>query len=183
MVQTKQTKLDDDQQAMRKMTAQAYKTKSVSNNYMHFSIGASEFQIGDQIKVNLNLGQSQRSQRSKFHLHDREQRSDCSCRQLKVQVKEPPPIYEPGEGFSLQITGDTGAKVGLVAVDKAVHGLNQNRLTQTKIWYIIQKHDIGCTAGGGRDSMGVFTDAGLMFESNSAGGTNARTSMFVLSYY
>ncbi|KAL1281267.1 hypothetical protein QQF64_000070 [Cirrhinus molitorella] len=102
---------------------------------------------------------------------------------LKVQVKEPPPIYEPGEGFSLQITGDTGAKVGLVAVDKAVHGLNQNRLTQTKIWYIIQKHDIGCTAGGGRDSMGVFTDAGLMFESNSAGGTNARTSMFVLSYY
>ncbi len=53
--------------------------------------------------------------------------------QLKVQVKEPRSIYEPGESFNLQITGDPGAKVGLVAVDKAVHGLNQNRLTQTKV--------------------------------------------------
>ncbi len=28
--------------------------------------------------------------------------------------------------------------------------------------------------------MGVFTDAGLMFESNTAGGTNTRTSMCVV---
>ncbi len=27
--------------------------------------------------------------------------------------------------------------------------------------------------------MGVFTDAGLMFESNTAGGTNTRTSIYV----
>ncbi|KTF72404.1 hypothetical protein cypCar_00046387, partial [Cyprinus carpio] len=44
------------------------------------------------------------------------------------------------------------------------------------IWEVIEKHDIGCTAGGGRDSMGVFTDAGLMFESSTAGGTNTRTN-------
>ncbi len=58
--------------------------------------------------------------------------------QLKVQVKEPRPIYEPGESFKLQIIGDPGAKVGLVAVDKAVHGLNQNRLTQTKVKDVYQ---------------------------------------------
>ncbi len=28
--------------------------------------------------------------------------------------------------------------------------------------------------------MGVFTDAGLMFESNTAGGTNARTSIIII---
>uniref|UniRef100_A0A8C1Q4C6 Uncharacterized protein n=1 Tax=Cyprinus carpio TaxID=7962 RepID=A0A8C1Q4C6_CYPCA len=83
--------------------------------------------------------------------------------------------YGTGDQVKLQITGDPGAKVGLVVVDKALQVLNKNRLTQTQIWEVIEKHDIGCTAGGGRDSMGVFTDAGLMFESNTAGGTNSRT--------
>lgn len=40
------------------MTAQAYKTKGGSKNYLHVGIGAAEFQIGEQMKVNLNLGQS-----------------------------------------------------------------------------------------------------------------------------
>uniref|UniRef100_A0A672QEG4 Complement C3-like n=1 Tax=Sinocyclocheilus grahami TaxID=75366 RepID=A0A672QEG4_SINGR len=228
-VQTKQPKLDDDQQAVRKMTAQAYQTKGGSNNYLHIGIDAAELQIGDQMKVNLNLGRSPgvrdqdftymilskghivQADRFKrrgqslvtlslpvtkdmvpsfrfvayYHVGSSEVVSDSvwvdvkdTCMgTLKVQVKEPRPIYEPGESFSLQITGDPGAKVGLMAVDKAVHGLNQNRLTQTKIWDVIEKHDIGCTAGGGRDSIGVFTDAGLMFESNTAGGTNTRTGM------
>uniref|UniRef100_A0A8C1Q2Z2 Complement component c3a, duplicate 6 n=1 Tax=Cyprinus carpio TaxID=7962 RepID=A0A8C1Q2Z2_CYPCA len=221
--------VNDDQQAVRKMTAQAYKTKGGSNNYLHIGIDAAELQISDQMKVNLNLGRSPgvrdqdftymilskghivQADRFKrrgqslvtlslpvtkdmvpsfrfvayYHVGSSEVVSDSvwvdvkdTCMgTLKVQVKEPRPIYEPGESFSLQITGDPGAKVGLMAVDKAVHGLNQNRLTQTKIWDVIEKHDIGCTAGGGRDSMGVFTDAGLMFESNTAGGTNTRTGM------
>uniref|UniRef100_A0A8C1RUS9 Uncharacterized protein n=1 Tax=Cyprinus carpio TaxID=7962 RepID=A0A8C1RUS9_CYPCA len=81
---------------------------------------------------------------------------------------------------TLEITGDPGAKVGLVVVDKAVQVLNKNRLTQTQIWDVIEKHDTGCTAGGGRDCMGVFTDAGLMFQSNTAGGTNIRTAESLL---
>lgn len=44
-----------------------------------------------------------------------------------------------------------------------------------QIWDVIEKHDTGCTAGSGSDSMGVFYDAGLLFESNTAGGTNERT--------
>ncbi|XP_048051368.1 complement C3-like isoform X1 [Megalobrama amblycephala] len=91
---------------------------------------------------------------------------------LKLQVKKSD--YGPGDEVKLQITGDPGARVGLVVVDKAVHVLNKNRLTQTQIWNIIEQHDTGCTAGGGKDSMGVFSDAGLMFESHTAGGTNTR---------
>ncbi|XP_067296767.1 complement C3-like [Pseudorasbora parva] len=94
---------------------------------------------------------------------------------LKLQVKNKMNTYGPGEDVKLQITGDPGARVGLLAVDKAVQVLNKNRLTQTKIWDIIEAHDTGCTAGGGRDSMGVFSDAGLMFESSTAGETNTRT--------
>ncbi|KAG1955857.1 complement C3-like [Pimephales promelas] len=226
-VQTKDPKLDDDQQAVKKMTAQAYETKGGSKNYLHVGIDTPVFEIGDQMKVNLNLGrspgvrdqdftymilskgqivQANRFKRSGhslvtlslpvtkdmvpsfrfvayYHVGPSEVVSDSvwvdvkdTCMgTLKVQVKEPRPIYEPGEEFSLLITGDPGAKVGLVAVDKAVHGLNQNRLTQKKIYDIVEKHDTGCTAGGGRDSMGVFSDSGLMFESHTAGGTNTRT--------
>ncbi|KAI4889080.1 hypothetical protein NFI96_023395, partial [Prochilodus magdalenae] len=96
---------------------------------------------------------------------------------LKVEVKDPKRAYEPGERFGLKITGDPGAKVGLVAVDKGVFVLNKNRLTQDKIWNIIEKHDTGCTAGSGKDSMGVFYDAGLLFQSDKAGGTDSRTTI------
>ncbi|XP_051558255.1 complement C3-like isoform X3 [Myxocyprinus asiaticus] len=100
---------------------------------------------------------------------------DTCMRTLKLEVKNKEKYYSPRVGFSLEITGDPRAKVGLVAVDKAVQVLNKNRLTQTKIWDVIEKQDNGCTAGSGKDSMGVFYDAGLMFESNTAGGTNSRT--------
>lgn len=43
-----------------------------------------------------------------------------------------------------------------------------------QIWDIVEKYDTGCTAGGGRDSMNVFYDAGLLFESNLVPGTNYR---------
>ncbi|XP_056311798.1 complement C3-like isoform X2 [Danio aesculapii] len=100
---------------------------------------------------------------------------DTCMGKLKLQVKNKQNTYSTGEEVKLQISGDPGARVGLVVVDKALHVLNKNRLTQTKIWDVIEKHDTGCTAGGGRDVMGVFSDAGLMFESNTAGGTDTRT--------
>ncbi|KTF90554.1 hypothetical protein cypCar_00048844 [Cyprinus carpio] len=217
-------KLRDEQQAVRKMTAQAYETKGGSNNYLHIFIDAAELQIGDQMRVNLNTGRSpgvrdqdftymilskgqivkadRFKQRGQFlvtlslpvtkdmvpsfrfvayyHVGSSEVVSDSvwvdvkdTCMgMLQIKVKDKMNTYDTGDEVKLQITGDPGAKVGLVVVDKAV---NKNRLTQTQIWEVIEKHDIGCTAGGGRDSMGVFTDAGLMFDSSTAGGTNTRT--------
>ncbi|XP_026073836.1 complement C3-like [Carassius auratus] len=230
---TKEPQLSDQQQAEKKMTAQAYIPKGGSKNYLHIGIDAAELQIGDQMKVNLNLGNSPGVKNQDFtymilskgqivqvkrfkltgqslvtlslpvtkemmpsfrfvayyHVDPSEVVSDSvwvdmkdTCMgTLKVEVKDPGQ-YGPGDQISLKITGDPGAKVGLVAVDKGVYVLNnKNRLTQTKIWDIIEKHDTGCTAGGGRDSMGVFTDAGLMFESNNAGGTNTRTNIQCLA--
>ncbi|KAK7161087.1 hypothetical protein R3I94_003922 [Phoxinus phoxinus] len=222
---TKDPQLTDEQQAVKTMTALAYVPKGDSKNYMHISFDTAELQIGDQMTVNLNTGQSPgvkdqdytfmilskglivQASRFKrrgqslvslslpvtkdmvpsfrfvayYHVGSSEVVSDSvwvdvkdTCMgTLKLQVKDKMNTYEPGEEVTLQITGDPGARVGLVVVDKAVH---KNRLTQTQIWDVIEKHDTGCTAGGGRDSMGVFTDAGLMFESSTAGGTNTRTT-------
>ncbi|RXN37171.1 complement C3-like protein [Labeo rohita] len=226
---TRDPQLSNDQQAVKKMTAQAYIPKGGSNNYLHIGIGAAELQIGDQMKVSLNLGRSpgvrdqdftymilskgQIVQADRFkrrgqslvslsltvtkdmvpsfrfvayyHVGSSEVVSDSvwvdvkdTCMgTLKVEVHNPVNVYEPGEDFDLRITGDPGAKVGLVAVDKGVYVLNnKNRITQTKIWGVVESHDIGCTAGSGKDSMEVFSDAGLLFESSSAGGTGVRTS-------
>ncbi|KAL6481982.1 hypothetical protein MHYP_G00100620 [Metynnis hypsauchen] len=100
---------------------------------------------------------------------------DTCLGSLKVEVEDVKAAYTPNEDIDLKITGDPGAKVGLVAVDKGIYVLNnKNRLTQTKIWDTIEKHDLACTAGSGKDSMGVFYDAGLLFLSNSAGSTPDR---------
>ncbi|XP_056128010.1 complement C3-like isoform X1 [Rhinichthys klamathensis goyatoka] len=223
---TKDLQLSNEQQAEKTMTALAYIPKDSSNNYFHIGIDSAELQIGDQMKVNLNTGQSpgvkdqdytymilskgQIVQANRFkrkgqalvtlslpvtkdmvpsfrflayyHVGSSEVVSDSvwvdvkdTCMgTLELQVKNKMNTYGTGDEVTLQISGDPGARVGLVVVDKAVQVLNKNRLTQTQIWDVIEKHDTGCTAGGGRDSMGVFSDSGLMFESHTAGGTNTR---------
>uniref|UniRef100_A0A8C9T2I9 Complement C3 n=1 Tax=Scleropages formosus TaxID=113540 RepID=A0A8C9T2I9_SCLFO len=44
-----------------------------------------------------------------------------------------------------------------------------------QIWDIVEKHDVGCTAGSGQNSMEVFYDAGLMFLSNGNVETRSRS--------
>ncbi|XP_030590143.1 complement C3-like [Archocentrus centrarchus] len=97
---------------------------------------------------------------------------------LKLESARPVAVYEPRKMLSLKITGDPEATVGLVAVDKGVYVLNnKHRLTQKKVWDIVEKYDTGCTPGGGKDSMSVFFDAGLLFETNTASGTAYRQEM------
>ncbi|XP_076583682.1 complement C3-like [Chaetodon auriga] len=113
-----------------------------------------------------------------YHTNDNEVVSDSvwvdvedSCMgSLKLESTRPFPSYEPRRMFGLKVTGDPEATVGLVAVDKGVYILNnKHRLTQKKVWDIVEKYDTGCTPGGGKDSMSVFYDAGLLFESTASG--------------
>ena len=43
-----------------------------------------------------------------------------------------------------------------------------------QVWDLVEKYDTGCTAGSGKNSMSVFYDAGLLFETNTADGTPYR---------
>ncbi|XP_045902795.1 venom factor-like isoform X2 [Micropterus dolomieu] len=82
--------------------------------------------------------------------------------------------YTPGKSFNFKVRGDPGAKVSLVVVDNAVYLLNRDRLTQKKIWDVVEQGDIGCTRGGGRDATAVFSDAGLLYSSNTGFKTQTR---------
>lgn len=83
--------------------------------------------------------------------------------QLKVGLtNEPFDSLEPNSQVEVKVTGDAEATVGLVAVDKAVYVLNsKHKLTQKKVWDVVEEHDTGCTAGSGKDNLAVFKDAGL----------------------
>ncbi|RVE75826.1 hypothetical protein OJAV_G00002700 [Oryzias javanicus] len=97
---------------------------------------------------------------------------DSCMGSLTLEQTRPAASYEPRWMFSLKVSGDPGATVGLVAVDKGVYVLNsQHRLTQKKIWDEVEKYDTGCTPGGGKNGLSVFFDAGLLFESSTASGT------------
>ncbi|XP_055402214.1 complement C3 [Bubalus kerabau] len=83
--------------------------------------------------------------------------------------------HRPGQQITLKIEADQGARVGLVAVDKGVFVLNKkNKLTQRKIWDVVEKADIGCTPGSGRNYAGVFTDAGLTLKTSQGLETQQR---------
>ncbi|XP_056441797.1 complement C3-like isoform X4 [Gadus chalcogrammus] len=83
----------------------------------------------------------------------------------------------PGKTFRFKVRGDPGAKVNLVAVDNAVFLLSKERLTQSKMWSAVEKGDMGCTRGGGKDGMGVFKDAGLLFSSSLRANTSPRQGL------
>ncbi|XP_070272056.1 complement C3-like isoform X2 [Myotis yumanensis] len=97
---------------------------------------------------------------------------------VKSAMKEEKHQHLPGQQISLKIEGNQGARVGLVAVDKGVFVLNKkNRLTQKKIWDTVEKADIGCTPGSGKNYASVFTDAGLAFQTSKGLQTEQRSDL------
>uniref|UniRef100_A0A4W6DX62 Uncharacterized protein n=1 Tax=Lates calcarifer TaxID=8187 RepID=A0A4W6DX62_LATCA len=224
---TSDPQISANRQASATMVALPYQTKS--DNYIHIGVDTAELQLGDNLKINLNLkrqsndntditylilsrGQLVKHGRYKtrgqvlisliipitkemlpsfriiayYHTTGNEVVSDSvwvdvkdSCMgSLTLESSRPAPSYEPRRMFGLKVTGDPGATVGLVAVDKGVYVLNnKHRLTQKKVWDIVEKYDTGCTPGGGKDGMGVFFDAGLVFESSTASGTPYRQEL------
>uniref|UniRef100_A0A674K9P1 NTR domain-containing protein n=1 Tax=Terrapene triunguis TaxID=2587831 RepID=A0A674K9P1_9SAUR len=90
-----------------------------------------------------------------------------SCMGTVDPLQQDNDVQVPGGQMNLRVKGDPGARVGLVAVDKAVYVLNRKyKFSQAKIWDAVEKSDIGCTPGSGRDHVGVFADAGLLLQTN-----------------
>lgn len=83
----------------------------------------------------------------------------------------------PGRTLSLKLEGEPGSTVNMVAVDNSVFLLRRERLTQSKIWGVVEQGDLGCSRGGGITAKGVFSDAGLMFFTDSGFKTNFRQKL------
>ncbi|CAI9577102.1 unnamed protein product [Staurois parvus] len=87
-------------------------------------------------------------------------------------------VQSPGSAMKLRMKGDHKSYVGLVAVDKGVFVLNSKyKISQSKVWNLVEKADLGCTPGCGADNMGVFFDAGLTFQSSTKTTTVQRSEL------
>uniref|UniRef100_A0A8B9DR51 C4a anaphylatoxin n=1 Tax=Anser cygnoides TaxID=8845 RepID=A0A8B9DR51_ANSCY len=86
----------------------------------------------------------------------------------KIKVRTEHQMYEPTDNVKLLIETDHAGTIALAVVDKAVFILNKkNKLTAKKVFNAMNSYDLGCSAGGGRDSAQVFTDVGLAFLSDT----------------
>ncbi|XP_053147356.1 complement C4-like isoform X2 [Hemicordylus capensis] len=85
------------------------------------------------------------------------------CRgKLELRISGNTNQLRPHDKVEFTIETDEKSSVSFAAVDAAIYALNRkNRLTQGKVFQAMGSYDLGCTAGSGEDTLGVFTDAGL----------------------
>ncbi|KAJ0063846.1 hypothetical protein NL108_012536 [Boleophthalmus pectinirostris] len=88
-----------------------------------------------------------------------------------------PIAYRPGKPLKLKIEGEPRAKISLVAVDQAVYLLSKRRFNQRHILNEVDSRDMGCTHGSGKNAMGVFSDAGLLFAMKNGPSTDSRQEL------
>ncbi|XP_026311403.1 complement C3 [Piliocolobus tephrosceles] len=115
----------------------------------------------------------------------------------QIHFTKTPKYFKPGMPFDLMVfvTNPDGSPAYRVPVavqgEDAVQSLTQgdgvaklsiNTLPSQKplritIWDVVEKADIGCTPGSGKDYAGVFSDAGLTFASSSGQQTAHRAEL------
>ncbi|NWY61327.1 CO5 protein, partial [Chionis minor] len=87
---------------------------------------------------------------------------------LNIKLQSSKEILNPGDVVSLNMKTQLNSFVALAAVDKAVYGVTgRGKRALEKVMLHLEKSDLGCGAGGGRNNIDVFRMAGLTFLTNA----------------
>ncbi|KAL2781997.1 complement C5 isoform 1 preproprotein, partial [Daubentonia madagascariensis] len=88
--------------------------------------------------------------------------------QLQVHLSPNADAYSPGQTVSLNMATEMDSWVALTAVDSAVYGVQRKaKKPMERVFQVLEKSDLGCGAGGGRNNANVFHLAGLTFLTNA----------------
>nr|XP_008271599.1 complement C5 isoform X1 [Oryctolagus cuniculus] len=88
--------------------------------------------------------------------------------QLQVHLSPDEDVYSPGQSVSLSMETESHSWVALTAVDSAVYGVQKTaKKPMERVFQALEKNDLGCGAGGGRNNAEVFNLAGLTFLTNA----------------
>ncbi|KAM5298508.1 complement C5 [Ctenodactylus gundi] len=88
--------------------------------------------------------------------------------QLQVHLSPDTDTYSPGQTVSLNMATESNSWVALAAVDSAVYGVQgRAKRPMQRVFQALEKSDLGCGAGGGRNNADVFHLAGLTFLTNA----------------
>ncbi|NXF61058.1 CO5 protein, partial [Ciccaba nigrolineata] len=87
---------------------------------------------------------------------------------LDIKLQSSKDTLKPAEVVSLNMKTQFSSFVALSSVDKAVYGVTgRGKRAMEKIMLHLEKSDLGCGAGGGRNNVDVFRMAGLTFLTNA----------------
>ncbi|XP_047379624.1 complement C5-like isoform X2 [Sciurus carolinensis] len=87
--------------------------------------------------------------------------------QLQVHLSPDADAYSPGQTVCLNLATESESWVAVAAVDSAVYGVPGARKPMERVFQALEKSDLGCGAGGGRNNADVFHLAGLTFLTNA----------------
>uniref|UniRef100_A0A671FPC3 Complement C5 n=1 Tax=Rhinolophus ferrumequinum TaxID=59479 RepID=A0A671FPC3_RHIFE len=88
--------------------------------------------------------------------------------QVQVSLFPSADTYSPGEQLTLNMATESDSWVALTAVDSAVYGVQRKaKKPLERVFQALEKSDLGCGAGGGRNNADVFHLAGLTFLTNA----------------
>ncbi|XP_010292753.1 PREDICTED: complement C5 [Phaethon lepturus] len=87
---------------------------------------------------------------------------------VDIKLQSSKEILNPAEVVSLNMKTQFNSFVALSSIDKAVYGVTGGgKRAMEKIMLHLEKSDLGCGAGGGRNNIDVFRMAGLTFLTNA----------------
>ncbi|NXS27545.1 CO5 protein, partial [Pomatostomus ruficeps] len=87
---------------------------------------------------------------------------------LDIKLQSSKETLKPAEVVSLTMKTQSSSFVALSSLDKAIYGVTGRRKrAMEKIMLQLEKSDLGCGAGGGRNNVAVFRMAGLTFLTNA----------------
>ncbi|KFO82553.1 Complement C5, partial [Cuculus canorus] len=87
---------------------------------------------------------------------------------LDIKLQSSKEILSPAEVVSLHMKTQFASSVALSSTDKAVYGVaGRGKRAMEKMMLHLEKSDLGCGAGGGRNNVDVFRMAGLTFLTNA----------------
>ncbi|CAM1300318.1 c3 (predicted), partial [Pycnogonum litorale] len=85
------------------------------------------------------------------------------------------PLLQPGRTGKVAVHAEKQSTVGIMAVDKAVYVLrNEGQLTSEKVYDTMEGYDVGCGAGGGRDSSNLLEKVGMIVLTSSTATKNEK---------
>uniref|UniRef100_A0A7N4PB07 Complement C3 n=1 Tax=Sarcophilus harrisii TaxID=9305 RepID=A0A7N4PB07_SARHA len=167
-VETKDEFLQPQEQASAELTIQAYKTQEDSGNFLHIEVNTLETEVGKSLQLSLNTRHKNQDIKERIthftilllskgqitHVQIEPRRVGGIVTSSMVLVR--PELLPSFRILAYYIL--PGSSPELVADSIWI---DVKDTCMGTVWDVVETRDIGCTAGSGRDNLGVFTDAGL----------------------
>uniref|UniRef100_A0A8C9AIU8 Complement C3 n=1 Tax=Prolemur simus TaxID=1328070 RepID=A0A8C9AIU8_PROSS len=170
LVETEES-LQPEEQASARMTAWPYSTQNGSGNFLHIEVKTLGTEVGSSIQLSLNTRHRDPAAKDQITHFTILVLSKGQIVSAKHQLQSLGSVYTSA---IIDVTSEMLPSFRILAFYLLPRGVSQdpelvadsiwidvNDRCMGTVWDVVEEHDIGCTAGSGKDRLAVFKDAGL----------------------